>query len=175
VALRRVYVVFLIFVVCSSSDLASAETASKQPLDGSVLSTMSPQDLMPQGDRYEAEIPETLDLAERASIAVAGLTNFLDSRNNYGEFGHGFFCTNPACMVVDHGQHQNWGKIVEALILTRQMCGSEVNLDIELKSIQGMMDYAVLKMHEPYPVPLARITLALIALNKQTPRPSLGK
>ena len=82
------------------------------------------EDLLPVGKSYTARVPDTLDLAGRARIAVGGLTNFLDHRREYSTFGHGFLCTRPPYMVHDNGQSQNWGKVLEALILARQMCGS---------------------------------------------------
>ncbi len=137
---------------------------------GPRVSWLTESDLAPKGKYYAATVPKTLDLAERAKLAVHGLTRFLDENDQYSTYGHGFFSTIPAFMVHDHGQSQNWGKIVDALVLAREMSGSTLNLDIELASLNGMMNYALLKMEEAYPVPLARMTMALISLNHFHPK-----
>jgi len=124
--------------------------------------------LMPQGERYEAEVPDTLDLAERARIALGGLIGFLDYRNNGCTFGHGYLSTNPPFMTRVYGKSQNWGKIAEDIVLTRRMCGSREDLDRQVITFNGMMDDAELKKTESHPVPLARIMLALIALDEQS-------
>ena len=129
--------------------------------------SFSAKDLLPLGFSYESVVPETLDLAQRAEDAVGGLSRFLDGRNHHSTFCHGFLCTNAPFMVHDRGQSQNWGKVVDGLILLRQLCGSDDYLDVELDSLLGMMDYAVPKMQEPFPVPLARMTMTLISLHQQ--------
>jgi len=134
---------------------------------------LSEEDLMPAGRTYRTEVPVTLDLAERARISVEGLSRFLDPRQRYSTYGHGWFCTKPPFMVHDQGASQNWGKVAEALVLTRRMSGSRAHLDIQLGSLGGMMDYAVAKSREPYPVPLARMLLTLVALHQQHPCPEL--
>jgi hypothetical protein len=151
----------------------SAAAADPHPSDPSLPAGFSPHDLMPPGVRVESQVPDTLDLADRASLAIEGMTQFLDPRDDYSEFCHGYFSTNPPFMVHAQGQNQNWGKVVEGLILARQMCGSDEHLETELNSIHGMLRYAPAKMRESHPVPLARITLALIALHDQHPDPEL--
>jgi hypothetical protein len=44
--------------------------------------------LQPQGKYYQATVPDTLGLAERAKLSVHGLTSFLDAKNNYAPWGH---------------------------------------------------------------------------------------
>ena len=57
------------------------------------------KDLAPKGQYYEAVVPGTLDLAERARLAVQGLTRFLDPGHNWCPYGQGFFNLNPPMMT----------------------------------------------------------------------------
>jgi hypothetical protein len=151
----------------------SIATADPPPASPSLPVGFSAQDLMPPGTHEESEVPATLDLADAASKAVVGMSEFLDPRDDYSEFCHGYFSTNPPILVHPNGQNQNWGKIIDGLVLTRQMCGTKAHLDTELKTLQGMLRYTPAKMRENYPVPLCRITLALISLQEQHPDPEL--
>jgi hypothetical protein len=107
------------------------------------------QDMIePSGHYYQATVPDTLDLAERAELAVEGLTAFLNPAQSYGPYLHAYFNLNPAFMSqlypngtdVKSGLH-NWGKIGQSLILAREMCGSSEHLDIEEAMLNGMVDY----------------------------------
>jgi hypothetical protein len=151
----------------------SIATADPPPASPSLPAGFNDQDLIPPGKFEETKVPATLDLADAASKAVVGMCEFLDPRDDYSEFCHGYFSTNPPMLVHPNGTNQNWGKVVDGLILTRQMCGSKEHLETEMKSLQGMLRYTPAKMQEAYPVPLCRITLALISLQEQHPDPEL--
>ena len=43
---------------------------------------------------------------------------------------------------TDNAGVANWGKIAAALILTRHLSGSEENLEIDPKTLRGMVDFA---------------------------------
>lgn len=131
--------------------------------------------LQPAGKATVAEMPDTLDLADRARLAVGGLTSFLDPRHRYSSFGHGNFSRRPGVFIHDDGRDQNWGKIAEATVLARGICGGRQNIDIQRASLEAMLSYAQLKKEEPYPVPLARMTMALESLYRQHPHPQLAK
>ena len=79
--------------------------------------------IRPQGQYYEATIPDTLDLAERARLAVHGLTFILDPAMSYAPWGHFAFDSATPALLDRPGGPPNWGKIVEAMIRTRMMCG----------------------------------------------------
>ena len=78
------------------------------------------------GRRYQAEIPDTLDLAERAELAIQYLTNAVDPEHDYETDPGvgGFFLTV---------------KYLEALPLMREMSGSEYNLDVESKMMDSFV------------------------------------
>ena len=72
----------------------------------------------PEGDRYEAEVPATLDLAARAELAI------------------GVMIENPEKMI---GGGACLAKMFESLPLLRTMSGSELNLDLENEYLQTMI------------------------------------
>ena len=143
--------------------------------------------LRPAGKRYEATVPDTLDLAERARLSVHGLTSFLNERANYGPYGHTYFDANPPYMSDLAGGPPNWGKIVESLLMARTMCGSAENLDIEAATLRGMLSLPVLLpdgktyaysrdyliVNPVAPTPLSRSMLALMVLQQLAPNPEL--
>lgn len=93
-----------------------------------------------------AMVPDTLDLADRARIAVNGLTGILDPKLNYMCYHAAYFDTQPATM--DHIDvppfacltgDELWGKQVEALTKMRLMSGSEQKKEYDRSSIDGMI------------------------------------
>ena len=131
--------------------------------------------LEPEGEYYEATVPDTLDLAERGRLSVHGLTSFLNAKKNYEPYGHGFFNTNPPYLSTrygggaDGGGAPNWGKIYDGIILTRIMSGSKENLDIEAGTLEGMIKY----IRGGNTVPTARVMMSLMSLYQKSPDPKL--
>ena len=122
----------LIFWVCLSTWAPAIETDFQ----------VRPEMLEPVGQYYDATVPDTLDLAERARLSVHGLTASLNEKKHYEPYGHGLFNTDPPFLTTrfapgDGGGAPNWGKISDAIILTRSMCGSRENLDIEAGTLDG--------------------------------------
>src|SRR6266702_7381647 len=143
--------------------------------------------LRPNGKRYRAVVPDTLDLAERAKMSVHGLTGFLDEHANYGPYGHTYFDADPPYMSDLPGGPPNWGKIIESLLMALTMCGSTENLDIEAATLRGMLSLPVLLpdgksyayardylvVNPVAPTPLSRSMLALMVLQQIAPTPEL--
>jgi hypothetical protein len=129
--------------------------------------------LTPVGERYEASVPDTLDLAERARLSVHGLTSFLNPDAGYAPYGHTYFNGNPPYMSDMPGGPPNWGKIIEDLIMARQMCGSEENLDITAKSIEGMLASTWMTINPVAPTPVSRAMLGLMAAYQLDSNPAL--
>ncbi len=132
-----------------------------------------PEKLKPSGTRYEATVPDTLDLAERARLSVHGLTSFLNPGANYAPYGHTYLNANPPYMSDMPGGPPNWGKIAESLLMARTMSGSEENLDIEAKMLDGMLASPWMTLNPVAPTPVSRAMLALMALYQLDPDPNL--
>ena len=72
-----------------------------------------PQQPANDGTCYDASIPDTLDIAHRASLSVNALTECTDPDNALGEITSGFSVsnelTNPiGCNVKWEGQDAHW-------------------------------------------------------------------
>ena len=162
---------------CFSTLALLSILACMEPTGGWALETkfkITEEMLMPKGEYYEATVPDTLDLAERARLAVGGLTRFLNPRRDYAPFGHGFYnVTKPFFMRRGWGC---WGKITESMIMTRLMSGSRENLDIERKSFEGLLKnreggwirgmMSFMSLYEQTPDPVLRQLIAEMAEKK---------
>ena len=129
--------------------------------------------LRPSGQRYEATVPDTLDLAERARLSVHGLTSFLNPEADYAPYGHAYFNANPPYLSDMPGGPPNWGKIAEALIMARLMCGSEENLQVDAKMLEGMLGSPWMKVNPVAPTPVSCGMQALMAVYQLDPHPAL--
>ncbi|MCC6795447.1 MAG: hypothetical protein IT366_10035 [Candidatus Hydrogenedentes bacterium] len=134
---------------------------------------INPEAFKPSGERYEATVPATLDLAERARIAVHGLTSFLDPEKHFAPYGHVYFNGQPPYLSDFPGGPPNWGKIAEALLFARLMSGSEENLDVDAKSYEGMI--ADVPLNPTAPTPVSCTMAALVNLYQLDPRPELKR
>ena len=102
--------------------------------------TVTDEALLPPGEYYERKVPATLDLAERARVAVHGLTHMLNDNDLYSPFEHVFFNTDPPCMSRVFGPGRGcWSKLTEATLLARLMSGTDEHLDIQRQSLQNML------------------------------------
>ena len=88
-----------------------------------------------KGKRYEVLVPDTLDLAERATLAIHGITNIQDPDYDYELFWLAEFNRIPPVMI-----HQTLGppwldgenyKLMESLALLRLITGSRSSLEID--------------------------------------------
>jgi hypothetical protein len=82
------------------------------------------------GKRYTAKVPDTLDLAERAALAVNGLTGPTDPAADYELYWLAHFGQNPPYLSRDFSDHVQI-KFLEALPLMRIASGSQLNREVE--------------------------------------------
>ncbi|MBI2193804.1 MAG: glycoside hydrolase family 127 protein [Planctomycetes bacterium] len=83
-----------------------------------------------QGERYETMVPDTLDIQERAALAVNGLTGPLDAGKDYMLYFNVSFRTNPPAMW-HRGSDICGVKFEEALPLMRLASGSHLNEQVD--------------------------------------------
>ena len=91
-----------------------------------------------QGERYQAEVPDTLDLAERAALALNGIGGTIDPDGDYQMWIEICLGTNPPYMLHG-GADAGTPEYAVSMPLMRVACGSDRYLDIE----QGMFDTLV--------------------------------
>ena len=90
------------------------------------------------GERYEALVPDTLDIQERAAIGIHALTELTDPDADYSIYGDINFTSNPPVMLHTEGDNQQ-PKWVEALVLCRLISGSLQNMHVEEKWLETML------------------------------------
>ena len=93
------------------------------------------------GEHYEAEVPDTLDLADRARIAINGLTRGVDPKHDYEHYFLVMYMKDPPEMW-----HTGPGdmsccnpKWSESLPMMRCMSGSDFNCETEQKMMDAMV------------------------------------
>ena len=83
-----------------------------------------------RGERYEAMVPDTLDIQERAALAVNGLTGPTDPEKDHMLYFNASFRTNPPNMW-HRGSDICQTKFEESLPLMRLASGSSLNDQID--------------------------------------------
>ncbi len=92
-----------------------------------------------KGERYKATVPDTLDLAERARLAINGLTSTLDPEQDYFQWFFVWMNRQPPRMQHNAGDFNCSPKYAESIPLMRVMSGSRQNIDAD----QNMLEYLV--------------------------------
>ena len=90
-----------------------------------------------EGERYETWAPDTLDLAERAELAINGLTGPTDPEADYEVYWQVNFFRDPPVMWHDVDDVQP--KFMEALPLLRLICGSDHNDHVDVAWMRTLM------------------------------------
>ncbi|MBM3242685.1 hypothetical protein FJZ31_41020, partial [Candidatus Poribacteria bacterium] len=90
------------------------------------------------GARYEAVVPDTLDLTERAALATHGLTAPLDADADYEQYFATRLQLDPPVMF--HSFH-DWCQMKwqEALPLMRLISGSRLNEQVDQRWMEIVM------------------------------------
>jgi len=84
-----------------------------------------------EGERYEALVPDTLDMAERADIAIHGITSIADPEADYEIWWWAVLNRKPPVLVHDFHDWNIQGKFLEALPQLRTITGSDLNLHVD--------------------------------------------
>ena len=96
-----------------------------------ITPAIPPFDLPPiRGTRYQACVPDTLDLAERAALAVHGLTAPTDPEANAELYWQAFFGANRPMMYHDCNDWCEYKYYAPATLL-RLASGATINTDVE--------------------------------------------
>ena len=83
------------------------------------------------GGHYEATVPDTLDLAERADLALNGLGGTIDPELHHSMFFRAYCDCDPPFMIHTFADWTCDPKYAESFALMRVMSGSERYRDIE--------------------------------------------
>ncbi len=102
----------------------------------------NPMEACTNGDRYEADVPDTLDLADRMALAINALTNAWYPEEKWALCLYVSFSRRPAELFPSHvtDAYLNMPpKFLEALALCRLASGSTKNLDVDLEVLKAQL------------------------------------
>ena len=91
-----------------------------------------------EGERYESLVPDTLDLQERAALAVNGLTGPTDPLADYEMYMWVYLRYKPPMMQHDWNDHCQC-KFLEALPLIRIISGSEFATEVDRRWMEVVL------------------------------------
>ena len=94
-----------------------------------------------EGERYEAQVPDTLDLTDNARFAINAYTRMLDPAMDYRFFGNANFVRKPPLLWLG-GPYGGISKHLESLPLMRIMSGSSYNVEMDKKFMEGRLHLA---------------------------------
>ena len=93
-----------------------------------------------EGERYAAEVPDTLDLVQHAHYALNQATRLWAEEWDYEQLVLVHTKTNPPLLEMGHGGLLNCGpKVIEALPMLRVMTGSTFNIDQDGKAMGSIL------------------------------------
>ena len=116
----------------------SGSSGARGPLKSEDV--LDKEKLKPAGTFYEATIPDTLDLAERARLSVRNLTHSMDADNWYYVYeGVNFGPKSPGPVPASRLFLLN-PKNARALPMMRTVCGSDEGLDREYGLMRTMLN-----------------------------------
>lgn len=144
-------------------------------IDGVDVQALSASlDTAPKGEYVEAIVPDTLDLAERGGLAINALTTFLNADKDYAPYGQNYLNANPPYFghCTQMGR-PNWGKLIEGLMMARQMSGSRDNLEIDRLTIAGMLTDLAGRDPKAPTTPIDVGRLAIMAIYQVDRKPGL--
>jgi hypothetical protein len=88
------------------------------------------------GQRYKAVVPDTLDLAERATLAINGLGGTSDPAMEGLHYFNQFFACRPPYMTHHGADTTCTPKYMESFPMMRLMCGSDQYAELEVTQRQ---------------------------------------
>ena len=91
-----------------------------------------------EGERYRATVPDTLDLVDRAELAINSVTGLINTKQDYEFYWRMDFAPpsvfHHACEWFD-----STARVPEVLALLRIVTGTDHNLDIEEKVLESLL------------------------------------
>ena len=135
---------FLVMPICPLCTVAMAE-ADTPPLPGADWRDPKFKDIritLPpfEGVHYEAEIPDTLELSERAVLSINAMTRLVNPEFDYAQYTWANLHVDPPVLMMGVGGFTNLNpKWMASLPLMRLMSGSTVNVDIDCRIAEGLL------------------------------------
>ena len=130
----------LLFAGGSFAEPMKASTEPRRSTEIKYMNPVVPTVERPEykGQRYQALVPDTLELAERAALAVNGMTNPTDPEADYEIYWQAAFLNNPPYMIQTFNDHCQV-KYHEALPLMRLVSGSGQREEVDQRWMEVVM------------------------------------
>ncbi len=103
-------------------------TVTAQPKCSTDALNALSQVIVPEGKRYLADVPDTLDLHENAKLAINALTRCTNPVDSSITYFYGSAARNPPVMFTADGLNS---KFCEGLSLMRYVTGSTINTQVD--------------------------------------------
>ncbi|MCX7597569.1 MAG: hypothetical protein N2512_01685, partial [Armatimonadetes bacterium] len=94
-------------------------------------SLTSQEAVLCRGEYYETEVPDTLDLADRARLALNGLGGTLDPDHHCTMFFNVYYACRPPYMRHHAADATCDPKFAESFPMMRAMCGDDAWAELE--------------------------------------------
>ena len=95
----------------------------------------------PTRTSYEAVVPDTLDLAERAELALHGIARTVDPADEYMMWFGVYWCNRPPFLLHTSCDVECGPKFLDAMTLLRIASGSDEFMDIEQGMQEALLSY----------------------------------
>lgn len=92
-----------------------------------------------EGASYRADIPDTIDLAERASLCINAITSLVNPQYDFAQYTYVDMRHDPPYMAMEAGITNLNPKWLEALPMLRIMSGSRQNLAVDHQMVEGLL------------------------------------
>jgi hypothetical protein len=95
-----------------------------------------------EGDRYPADVPDTLDLADRMGLAINALTNVWVPEEKWALEFDVDMSHRPAVLILNHATDAYLNipaKFLEALVACRAASGSDQHIDRDLEVLRAQL------------------------------------
>ncbi|MBN1308965.1 MAG: hypothetical protein JXA18_13665 [Chitinispirillaceae bacterium] len=93
-----------------------------------------------RGTRYIDSVPQTLDLAEMAGLAINGLTGPIDPDDDYSLYFQADWFRRPPVLRHEEGSDECLSKFMGALVFNRLISGSDLHLTTERNMIDRYLE-----------------------------------
>jgi len=94
---------------------------------------MNISDVKYSGQFYEAEVPNTFDIAERAALGIQGIAGSIDPDRGHTMWFYIRYDVKKPYMLHTSSDISNAWKLLDDISMMRQICGSDEHLELEKK------------------------------------------
>ncbi|MHC4676795.1 MAG: hypothetical protein ACYTBZ_30285, partial [Planctomycetota bacterium] len=133
--------IFMTFTLSFFSCFVESAVAAQFPQSVRELN-YSPTQKGTVGERYEAMVPDTLDLADRMSLAINALTNVWVPEEKWALMFVADFSRKPGALLFNHLTDAYLNippKFLEALAVCRLASGNTDNLEVDLEVFRSRL------------------------------------